>query len=101
MVWYNKRVRNSKTSREKQEAIECETPNKLQAGKRLNERDCTMSDVQNTTNAITFSQTAVQAVLSSICNGDDDFVKSFFAARPEWQDETTEQTDDRKEAAQA
>jgi hypothetical protein len=60
-----------------------------------------MSQTQNA-NEVTFSQTAVQAVLRDIREGNDDFVQSFFAARPDWQDETTEQTDDKQaKAAQA
>ena len=55
----------------------------------------------------TFSQTAIEAVLRDIRNGNDEFVKQFFAARPEWLDgdeKTNEQTDEQqseKKVAQA
>lgn len=65
-----------------------------------------MSQTENTSgryDGITFSNTAVESVLRGIRDGSsDELVKSFYAGRPDWQDKTTEQTDDnQKKAAQA
>jgi hypothetical protein len=54
------------------------------------------SPLEHTT-MIIVSQSAIESVLSDIRSGDTSYVDDFFAARPDWQDKTTEQADKQQE----